>query len=66
MKEFDKCIIGMERKNAFMAGKDPNYVPETEITSYMKKISYSEEYTVSCPVDIEVFDADGNMVFLND
>jgi alanyl-tRNA synthetase len=32
MKEFDKCIIGMQRKNAFMTEKDPNYVPETEIT----------------------------------
>ncbi len=32
MKEFDKCITGMERKNAFMAQKDPNYIPETEIT----------------------------------
>ena len=32
MKEFDKCITGMERKNAFMAQKDPTYVPETEIS----------------------------------
>ncbi|MBE5756366.1 MAG: alanine--tRNA ligase [Clostridiales bacterium] len=32
MKEFDKCIIGMERKNAFMAQKDPNYIPETVIS----------------------------------
>ncbi len=31
MKEFDKCLTGMERKNAFMAQKDPSYVPETEI-----------------------------------
>ena len=31
MKEFDKCITGMERKNAFMSQKDPSYVPETEI-----------------------------------
>ena len=32
IKEFDKCIIGMERKNAFMSQKDANYVPETEIS----------------------------------
>jgi alanyl-tRNA synthetase len=32
MKEFDKCIIGMQRKNEFMAQKDPNYVPEKEIS----------------------------------
>ena len=32
MKEFDKCIIGIERKNAFMSQKDANYVPETVIS----------------------------------
>ena len=32
MKEFDKCITGMERKNAFMSQKDPSYLPETEIS----------------------------------
>ena len=32
IKEFDKCITGMERKNAFMKEKDPSYIPETEIT----------------------------------
>ena len=32
MKEFDKCITGMERKNAFMSQKDASYVPETEIS----------------------------------
>ncbi len=31
MKEFDKMLVGMERKNAFMSQKDANYVPETEI-----------------------------------
>ncbi len=31
MKEFDKCLIGIERKNAFMSQKDASYVPETEI-----------------------------------
>lgn len=32
IKEFDKCIVGMERKNAFMSEKNPDYLPETEIT----------------------------------
>ncbi|MBO7178029.1 MAG: alanine--tRNA ligase, partial [Clostridia bacterium] len=32
MKEFDKIISGMQRKNEFMSLKDPNYVPETEIS----------------------------------
>ena len=32
MKEFEKAIIGMERKNAFMSQKDANYIPETEIS----------------------------------
>lgn len=32
MKEFDKCIIGIERKNQFMSQKDPNFVKETVIS----------------------------------
>jgi alanyl-tRNA synthetase len=32
MKEFNKCISGIRRKNEFMAQKDPNYQPETEIS----------------------------------
>jgi len=31
MKEFDKCIAGIARKNQFMSQKDPNYVAETAI-----------------------------------
>ena len=31
MKEFEKCVNGMERKNAFMKEKDPSYIPETQI-----------------------------------
>ena len=31
MKEFDKIVVGMQRKNAFMKEKDANYVEETEI-----------------------------------
>ena len=31
MREFDKCIVAIERKNAFMSQKDPCYLPETEI-----------------------------------
>ncbi len=32
IKEFEKCITGMERKNAFMKEKDSSYIPETEMT----------------------------------
>ena len=32
MKEFDKCVFGIERKNAFMLSKDANYVAETAIS----------------------------------
>jgi len=32
MKEFDKCVFGMQRKNAFMREKDPSYLEETQIT----------------------------------
>ena len=32
IKEFEKCITGIERKNEFMAQKDPNYAPETVIS----------------------------------
>ena len=32
IKEFEKCITGMERKNAFMKEKDASYIPETEMT----------------------------------
>ncbi len=31
MKEFDKCITGILRKNEFMLSKNPNHVPEKEI-----------------------------------
>ncbi len=32
IKEFDKLIVGIQRKNEFMSAKDPAYVPETELT----------------------------------
>ncbi len=31
IKEFEKCVQGIERKNAFMSQKDPAYVKETVI-----------------------------------
>lgn len=31
MKEFDKCLNSIARKNEFMSAKDPAYVPETVI-----------------------------------
>ncbi|MBP5466489.1 MAG: alanine--tRNA ligase, partial [Clostridia bacterium] len=32
IKEFEKCLTGIQRKNAFMKEKDSSYIPETEIT----------------------------------
>lgn len=32
IKEFDKCVEGIARKNSFMASKDSNYVPDTTIS----------------------------------
>ncbi len=32
MKEFDKLVTGLTRKNEFMAAKDPSYVKETTLT----------------------------------
>ncbi len=32
MKEFDKIVMGMQRKNAFMKEKDADYVAETQIS----------------------------------
>ncbi|MBO4262274.1 MAG: alanine--tRNA ligase, partial [Clostridia bacterium] len=32
LKEFNKCIDGIKRKNEFMSAKDPAYVPETKIS----------------------------------
>ncbi|MDY6366912.1 MAG: alanine--tRNA ligase [Clostridia bacterium] len=32
IKEFEKCLIGIERKNEFMAKSNKDYVPEKEIT----------------------------------
>lgn len=31
LKEFNKCIDGIKRKNEFMSAKDPSYVPENGI-----------------------------------
>ncbi len=38
-------------------------IPETELLSLMKSKQYSHEYTISCPVDIEILDANGNVVY---
>jgi len=32
LKEFDKCVLGIIRKNEFMAQKDASYVSQTEIS----------------------------------
>lgn len=68
MKEFEKCVGGLERKNAYLAQSNPDYVPETVIAgkqafrlydTYGFPLELTEELAAEkgLTVDKEAFDA---------
>ncbi len=64
MKEFDKCIVGIERKNAFMSQKDANYLPETEINGKQAFRLY-DTYGFPLELTVELAEEKGFTVDVN-